>query len=759
MAAALLVALRAQFESDLSAFLPRHATANQQILIELLELGPSSRTVLMAIEGADEASRAALSQRLASRLRSSATFEHIANGAAAADEKDQAFLFKQRYLLSPAVEAQRFSTAGLRSAIDASVETLASPVGIFTKSLFLHDPTGELLAVIDSMASSGTPSRRGGVWTSADGGRAVLLAQTRAAGSDTDAQEAAIAQLRVEFARAARELRVNARLILTGPGVFAVESRALIKHEALRLSLISSALVVGLLWAVYRSVTVVALGMVPVVTGALAGIAAVALGFGTVHGLTLGFGITLIGEAVDYAIYWFVQAREQTRDGLWMTIGLGLGTSLIGFAALLGSGFPGLAQLGLYTIAGLAAAGLTTRYVLPSLTPSTFSVRDIAWLGRLPDVLLPSARVSSIALLAAFALSSVCIAARWHAVWAQELSSISPLRADQLQLDAELRQDLGQADVSSMVLVRAATLEKVLQACERVEPVLQALTANGVLAGFENPARFVPSAERQLQRRASIPAASALRERLHDALGSDAPVRADALTEFIENVESARTAPLISRASLAGTSFAAAFDTLLIRKTHGFVAILPLHAPRGSMGARIDTGRIRAALSTAGLASVGVLDLRAESDALYASYVRDALRLASLACAAIAILLLITLRSARAVWDILAPLTVAVAVVAAGLILTGERLTILHLIGMLLIVAVGSNYGLFFRTRVHARVVASLCVANAATVLAFATLASSRVPVLAALGQTVAPGALLALIFSAMAARERLPRA
>ncbi len=50
--------------------------------------------------------------------------------------------------------------------------------------------------------------------------------------------------------------------------------------------------------------------LLPVASGALVGIAAVALGFGAVHGITLGFGITLIGESVDYSIYFFVQSRQ-----------------------------------------------------------------------------------------------------------------------------------------------------------------------------------------------------------------------------------------------------------------------------------------------------------------------------------------------------------------------------------------------------------------------------------------------------------------
>ena len=78
----------------------------------------------------------------------------------------------------------------------------------------------------------------------------------------------------------------------------------------MRLSIASSILVVTLLLLVYRSFAALGLGLLPVATGALVGVAAVALGFGAVHGITLGFGITLIGESVDYSIYFFIQSRQ-----------------------------------------------------------------------------------------------------------------------------------------------------------------------------------------------------------------------------------------------------------------------------------------------------------------------------------------------------------------------------------------------------------------------------------------------------------------
>src|SRR4029077_12697653 len=104
------------------------------------------------------------------------------------------------------------------------------------------------------------------------------------------------------------------QLKVSGPGVFAVAARGKIERAAVRLSLASAILVVTLLFAVYRSVPALALGLMPVASGAVIGIAAVALGFGAVHGITLGFGTTLIGESVDYSIYFFVQSRRLAQD-------------------------------------------------------------------------------------------------------------------------------------------------------------------------------------------------------------------------------------------------------------------------------------------------------------------------------------------------------------------------------------------------------------------------------------------------------------
>ncbi len=403
LALCVLQIARTRFVADLSSFLPAAPTAEQRLLVDQLRDGALSRVMLLAIEGADADTRARLSRSLAEALAHDPRFAAAGNGAGGANlARDKDFVFDHRYALSPDAGPKRYTVAGLREAIGETLSLLASPAGMLVKPLFTRDPTGETIAVLEGLRPAQGPRTAGGVWVSRDGARALLLARTAASGADIAAQAEALAAAERAFAAAsagAGPAAQGARLVATGAGVFSVRSRALIEHDVVRFSLLSTAIVAALLIVVYRSVTALVLGLVPVVSGALVGIAAVSLGFGVVHGITLGFGTTLIGEAVDYAIYLFVQAGRaelagdaQWLAGFWPTVRLGVLTSIAGFSALLFSGLPGLAQLGLYSIAGLAAAALVTRFVLPRLLPARFQVRDLSGAGRVLAALGRSAR-------------------------------------------------------------------------------------------------------------------------------------------------------------------------------------------------------------------------------------------------------------------------------------------------------------------------------------------------------------------------------
>ncbi|NMV39609.1 MMPL family transporter [Ralstonia insidiosa] len=781
---------RTSFTADLSAFLPRSPSAEQRVLVDQLREGLVSRLILIGIEGGGgndaAATRAALSRQLAATLRADAQFNAINNGEPVSEAHDRQFVFEHRYVLSPAVTPQRFSAEGLHQALGDSLDLLASSAGLVAKNMLPHDPTGEVAALVSQLDSTALPSLSNGVWASRDGKRAVLVSQTSAAGSDTDAQARAIDTVRRAFDAAVRATpnAASAKLLMTGPGVFSVDTRDTIKHDVERLSALSLVLIVALLLTVYRSPRTLVLGLLPVLSGVAAGVAAVSIGFGSVHGLTLGFGTTLIGEAVDYSIYLFVQSASTRTappaDSLrawiatyWPTIRLGVLTSVCGFASMLFSGFPGLVQLGLYSIVGLVTAAMVTRYVLPHLRGAHVEIRDVAklgaWLARATQA-APRLRWTLV-----LTLVGACAALALHRddLWSRELAALSPVPAQSQALDASLRADVGAPDVRYLVVIPGASEQAALQGAEKVAAQLQPLVDTGALAGFENPARYLPSDATQRARLASLPPADVLTARMRAAV-EDQPIRVkpELFAPFIADVAAARAQPLLRRADLQGTSMALAVDALLTERDGQWSAMLPLRAPsidkadaQTANSPSLNAAAIRAAVEHANLPGALFVDLKAEADRLYVNYVREDIRLALAGFVAIALLLWVALRSAQRTLRALAPLVAAVLVVTAGFALAGVQLTILHLVGMLLIVAVGSNYALFFNQRTGtsqpsqpaAQTLVSLLVANLATVAGFGLLAFSRVPMLETFGLTVGPGAMLALVFAAILAPKAAP--
>ncbi len=124
LAAALGVALRARYVADLSAFLPAAPTPEQRVLLEQLRSGATARLLFIGLTGPEAAASAAapaasalrvrLSRELGAALRASGRFEAVHNGDSAATEAIGRYLFEQRYRFSPAVDARRFSEAGLK---------------------------------------------------------------------------------------------------------------------------------------------------------------------------------------------------------------------------------------------------------------------------------------------------------------------------------------------------------------------------------------------------------------------------------------------------------------------------------------------------------------------------------------------------------------------------------------------------------------------------------------------------------------------
>lgn len=761
-----VVIARTQIGADLSAFLPKSPDLRQRVLIEQLQSGVASRTLMLGIEGGSAEQRAAASRATAKVMRESQLFDLIQNGDVGDWSEAGTWVFQHRYQLSPAAVPGHFTAEGLRDAINETLSMLGTPAGNVIKPFLDRDPTGETQRIAMELVPASSPRSEDGVWMSRSAPRALMIATTRAAGSDLDAQAVAIAKVHAAFDAATREMgEAKPRLLLSGPPVFSVMSRDKIKTEAIHLAIVGGIVMGVLLLLAFASPRALLIAFLPVATGVVIGTASVSLVFGSVHGLTLGFGSTLIGETVDYAIYYLIQARganvagtgwQRWRDLNWPTVRLGLLTSVCGFAALVFSGFPGLAQLGVFSIAGLVSAALATRYVLPMLAPDGATGMGMRkYMAQLAGMLvrgLPRLRWP-LAALGVAALGLVL----WQGghLWRADLGAMSPVPKSAQQLDEMLRNDIGASDGGVLVVAYGDDDQTALQNTEAAAAKLDALVDTGELVGYEAVTRVLPSAATQRARIASLPDAATLQASLAEAT-KGLPLPASRLGPFLADIEAARKQSPVQRADLAGGPLGSVLNTLMYQRPGGgWATLLVLHP-----GTKFDQGRLEAAL--AGTTDVQVVDVGRELASLYQRYLHEAFVQVLLGALAVVVLLGIYLRSWRRLLAVCQPLVFAVMLTLGGMALAQAALGILHLVGLLLIVAVGSNYALFFdqlRTtgRADEDTLASLMLANLTTVVSFGLIAISDIPALSSIGRVVAPGALLALLLSAAFARRVAP--
>ena len=745
------ISQRLQLSGDLRKFMPAAETPAQKLLIDELGEGPGSRLLLMSISGADPETLAVQSQALREALAVRPEFTLVANGGDASLDAIPERLRPYRYLLTGSFDTQALDETFLREELDARVQDLGSPAAALIEPLLPSDPTLETLKLAERWQPANAPQRLHDVWFDRAGHKALLVAQTRAAGFDPTGQQAAVDAIHADFARAAA--RTKSELVLTGPGAFSVEIGGRTAAEAQWIGMIDTLGLILLLWIAYRSWKMPILGALPLATAGLAGLGAVVLLFDGVHGITVAFGFTLIGVVQDYPIHLFSHQRPGVSPwanarALWPTLATGVVSTCIAYITFLFSGVDGLKQLAAFTIAGLGAAALSTRLLLPALIdPAPRDFADSRLLAKLWNGIarLPRPRWSLV-VVAALALAVTVFAP--GPFWQNDLSKLTPVPADALARDEVLRDELGAPDVRYVLALTGKDSEQVLQASERLRPALDDLVARKALAGYDLAARYLPSAAVQRTRQAKLPTAERMRTML-DAVVAETPFNGDAFDPFLADIEAARRAPPLTEPGLQGSPLAASVAGLLLGSPGHATALVSLNGLRDP-----------AAVSRVAVANgAQLLDLKQASESLVAAYRGRVLAALGIAAVLLTLTVWISLRTPRRVLRVLLPMALTTLLILAILRGCGVELNLFHLVALILAAGLGLDYALFFD---HAgedradqlRTLHALIVCSLMTLLVFALLALSSIPVLRAIGSTVAIGVFANFVLALLVSRQ-----
>ena len=736
LVSALLTVLAFRFveiRTDMAAFLPAGRTEASRFMLQELQGGTAASLILAGIEGAPVADLARISTAMAATLDKTGLFTLVSNGQNALDGPDQQTLFDHRYALSPGTTAQAFTPDALHADLVRLLAQLQSSASPIVARYGLPDPTGAFLAMAPAWIGTSAVRTVGGVWFAPERDRALLLLQTRQPGMDIGAQDQADAAIQAAFAAANPG---PARLLASGPGVFAREAASGIRSDVRLCTIASSVLVVSLLLWRFRSVAVLAAIAVPVLLSIAAAALVTSTVFGTLHGIALGFGMTMLGVTVDYPVLFIGHRKlDEPAAGTLVRIGrafaLAVACAALGLTGMVGGGFPGIAQLGLFAATGVVTAALATGLILPRLVVAA-NLAPV-WAGD-PGRLLhvEGWRRFRLCAIAPVALAAAYLLLGGGPRWEGDVANLSPVPQATRSLDEQLRREIGAPDLGVLLVVHADTEDGVLARQEALAPRLAGLR-------YEAAASLLPSAAVQATRRAALP--DDLPARLVQA-AAGLPFRADAFAAFVQAVADARSAEPATVATLSTPALAARLHALLYPRDGQWWGPIAFTGATSPSAIAALTGP-----------DALFVDMHAETNALVTGgAARAGWWLAGGAGAAL-LALLAGLRQPWMVARIVVAIGSSALVTVALLTASGVRLSMLHLVALQFVAGVGLDYALFYARRQldeeeRARTLRTLVTCNALTLATFGLLALCRTPVLAAIGLTVAIGAVSAMCFS-----------
>lgn len=474
------------------------------------------------------------------------------------------------------------------------------------------------------------------------------------------------------------------------------------------------------LWLVFRNGLTLLSLVLPLVCGLLLALPVSWVIFGSLSLVTLAFGASLIGIAVDYALH--LQCARHLAPGqplkpLWPALWLALLSSLAAFLIQLATPFPGLRQMAVFAALGLSGAWLTMRLWLPLIPPRPHpaTARAATRLARLRFA--DGARLPWLVLLVTGVLAIAITFSQLRT--SNDLRQLNPsppaLIAEQQQIQALLQRP----GAAQYLIVSAADEEQLLQRLEQLHSTLEALQEKGHLSRFRHLAQAVPSIQRQQQTRQHV---GAVLEQALPRFAERAGLPAGALSSTF-------TDPMVpfTLADWFATPLGAADQLLRLQRADGQAASLVL------LGELDMTGR--QALQTLDMPGVLYHDRISQLGQALGD-IRNSIAV-WLAVVVAGLTLLLGLRYRLRVWRVLLPPLGAVLFTLAALALSGAGLTLFHLLGLLLVLGIGLDAGIFsVEHEGNSAAWLGITLSCVASLLAFGLLSFSATPALAHLGIT-----------------------
>lgn len=537
-------------------------------------------------------------------------------------------------------------------------------------------------------------------------------------------------------------------ILLMGAVQHAVWGASSARHEVSTIGNGSLLGVIVLMLLVFRSVRVLAFSLLPLGAGVAAGLVSTLWYDGQIHLVTLVFGSTVIGVAMDYSLHFLTEHyKTSALDGshpqrclqqVFPGITFAMITSAIAYAAIGFAPFPVLRQIAIFSSSGLLMAWFTVvSLYAQAVPPARFA--DARWLtysARIDDALRAGFRWRGSALvLCLLAVAMLPGILRLHAN--DDVHVLQTPDADISAMENRVQDLTGFRPAGRFFLVEGETAQQVLERCEALGHQLaqQHITHDLIT-------HYLPSYQQQRENFTLLHklfSANDFSAQWAQQLGLAAPVVQRAAEQFAEtpahwlSIEDLQQAPM--GASLQRFQFA--------QTARGYITSV-----------FVDADADHAAMQALANQQPGVHWMNPVQDisSLFQHFRVQACWMMLGAYTLIALLLLWRY-GARAAWHVLLAPALAAWLTLGLLGYAGVAINLFHVLALLLVLGVGIDYSIFFAESSSHRDSTMLAVllSTFTTLLSFGLLALSKTAAISGFGVVVSIGMVCALLFSPLA--------
>jgi predicted RND superfamily exporter protein len=531
-------ARRLSFETDVLTLLPRDGRVIPAFRSFLSTFGSLDQlyVVFTAPEGHSVADYSDRIDEWVDQLREAPEISRVDVGVAD-QSHDVGWLADRQLLLlddSTLDEAlDRLRPEGLMAAVASRRELLTLPSSNMA-DLVRHDPAG-LFELMQKGFGGRVPGGMDGGYVSADGSSRLVIAYPSRPPYDAEFSRALDARLRSIAAKQADawqktdsdDTRPAPEIELAGGHRIAVETEAFIRRESIVNTFGSLALILPLLYVVFRSMWLVLVGSLPSALSLIVVLGIFGFTGATLSAAATGSAAMLFGLGVDGVVLLYVSHRLALQSGLEpreavhamaepsKSMLLGMWTTAATFYGLMFVDFPSLQELGRLVGHSMVVCGLATLFLVPATLPRrTGTVRRALVLPGLATWISDHRR----AILAGSIAATVLFGAAASGIRVNP--SLERLRSvtDAAALEARIASTFGLAGEVSVIVVEGSDLDRLLAVNENlVARLARELPATRV----EAASRLLPSTATQAQRAHRVAAsgitAASVRASLADA--------------------------------------------------------------------------------------------------------------------------------------------------------------------------------------------------------------------------------------------------